>query len=67
MKFKTNINCNNCVAKVQNTLDSLVGAGNWQVDINNPKKILDVKNLEVAAQDVTNKLKRIGFSAEEVA
>jgi copper chaperone CopZ len=66
MKFKTNINCNNCVAKVQTTLDGLVGAGNWQVDINNPEKILDVKNLEVAAQDVTNKLKRIGFSAEEV-
>ncbi|MBK9936435.1 MAG: heavy-metal-associated domain-containing protein [Cytophagaceae bacterium] len=66
MKFKTNINCNNCVAKVQTTLDGLVGAGNWQVDINNPEKILDIKNLEVAAQDVTNKLKRIGFSAEEV-
>ncbi|MCA0362575.1 MAG: heavy-metal-associated domain-containing protein [Bacteroidetes bacterium] len=66
MKFKTNINCNNCVAKVQTTLDGLVGAGNWQVDINNPEKILDVKNLEIAAQDVTNKLKRIGFSAEEL-
>lgn len=66
MKFKTNINCNNCVAKVQTTLDGLVGAGNWQVDINNPEKILDIKNLEVAAQDVTNKLKRIGFSAEDV-
>ncbi|MBK6979795.1 MAG: hypothetical protein IPH28_24110 [Cytophagaceae bacterium] len=66
MKFKTNINCNNCVAKVQTTLDGLVGAGNWQVDTNNPEKILDIKNLEVAAQDVTNKLKRIGFSAEEV-
>ncbi len=66
MKFKTNINCNNCVAKVQTTLDGLAGAGNWQVDTNNPEKILDIKNLEVAAQDVTNKLKRIGFSAEEV-
>mgnify|MGYP001172799337 CR=1 FL=1 len=67
MKFKTNINCNNCVAKVQTTLDGLVGAGNWQVDINNPEKILDVKNLEIASHDVTNRLKRIGFSAEEVA
>lgn len=66
MKFKTNINCNNCVAKVQTTLDGLVGAGNWQVDTNNPEKILDIKNLEVAAQDVTTKLKRIGFSAEVV-
>lgn len=66
MKFKTNINCNNCVATVQTTLDGLVGAGNWQVDTQNPQKILEIQNLQVAAQEVTNKLKRIGFSAVEV-
>lgn len=66
MKFKTNINCNNCIAKVQTTLDGLVGAGNWQVDTNSPEKWMIVSNNEITASDVSNKLKRIGFSAEEV-
>lgn len=66
MKFKTNINCNNCIAKVQTTLDGLLGAGNWQVDTNNPEKILEVSNQEISPSEVSNKLKRIGFSAEVV-
>ncbi len=66
MKFKSNINCQNCVAKVKNTLDGLVGENAWKVDTDNPAKILEVTNLEISAQDVVNKLKRVGFTAEEI-
>ena len=66
MKFKSNINCQNCVAKVKNTLDGLVGVNAWKVDTDNPAKILEVTNLEISAQDVVNKLKRVGFTAEEI-
>ena len=66
MKFKSNINCQNCVAKVKNTLDGLVGENAWKVDTDNPAKILEVTNLEISAQDVVNKLKRIGFAVEEI-
>ncbi|MCP9755063.1 hypothetical protein EGI26_07840 [Lacihabitans sp. CCS-44] len=64
MKFKSNINCQNCVAKVKNTLDTLVGTDAWKVDTENPDKILDISSTNASAVEVVNKLKRIGFSAE---
>ena len=66
MKFKSNINCQNCVAKVKNTLDTLLGAGAWKVYTDDPAKILEVSNASVSQSEVINKLKRIGFMAEEV-
>jgi copper chaperone CopZ len=66
MKFKSNINCQNCVAKVKNTLDGLVGENAWKVDTENPAKILEVSNNAIAPSEVVNKLKRIGFIAEEI-
>lgn len=64
MKFKSNINCQNCVAKVKNTLDTLVGAEAWNVDTENASKILEISNPEASPAEVVNKLKRIGFTAE---
>lgn len=66
MKFKSNINCQNCVSKVKNTLDTLVGAEAWNVDTENPSKILSISNSQVAASEIINKLKRIGFAVEEI-
>jgi copper chaperone len=66
MKFKSNINCQNCVAKVKNTLDGLVGENSWKVDTDNPAKILEVSNNDITPSEIVNKLKRIGFIAEEI-
>jgi copper chaperone len=66
MKFKSNINCQNCVSKVKNSLDTLVGVDSWKVDTENSDKILEINNPKVAASEVINKLKRIGFVAEEL-
>ncbi|MCP9746899.1 heavy-metal-associated domain-containing protein [Lacihabitans sp. CS3-21] len=66
MKFKSNINCQNCVAKVKNTLDGLVGENAWKVDTDNPAKILEVSNNDITPSEIVNKLKRIGFIAEEI-
>lgn len=66
MKFKSNINCQNCVAKVKNTLDGLVGVNAWKVDTENPAKILEVSNNDITPSEIVNKLKRIGFIAEEI-
>jgi len=46
LSFKTNINCNNCVAKVKPFLNQLENIENWQVDINNADKILSVSGEE---------------------
>ena len=66
MKFKSNINCQNCVAKEKNTLYGLVGENAWKVDTDNPAKILEVSNNTIAPSEIVNKLKRIGFTAEEI-
>jgi hypothetical protein len=42
-----------------------VGADGWKVDTDNPAKILEISNTSVSSSEVINKLKRIGFTAEE--
>lgn len=66
LKFKTNINCSGCVAKVTNQLNETVGEGNWNVDTNNPDKPLTVTNTDKTADQVSTAIKKIGFKAEVV-
>ena len=42
-QFKTTINCSGCIAKVTPHLDANTGIKHWDVDINNPEKILSVE------------------------
>lgn len=65
-KFKTNINCSGCVAKVTPALNQLEGVLNWEVDTNNPSKILKVEAEEgVPAQAVKEVVRGVGFTIEE--
>ena len=66
LKFKTNINCSGCVAKVTNQLNETVGEGNWSVDTNNPGKPLTVINTDKTADQVSAAIKKVGFKAEVV-
>jgi len=66
LKFKTNINCSGCVAKVTNQLNETVGEGNWSVDTNNPDKPLTVTNSDTTAEQVSAAIKKVGFNAEVV-
>jgi hypothetical protein len=42
-KFKTNIKCDGCIAKVTPALNETVGQGNWNVDLQNPNKVLTIQ------------------------
>lgn len=67
LKFKTNINCSGCVAKITPVLDTLEGVKNWQVDTASEEKQLTVKaDFGLTAQQVIQLLKKIGFVAEQV-
>ena len=64
-KFKTNINCNGCIAAVTPKLEEVAEINSWQVDIDNPDKILSV---ELAIDDpevIENAVKSAGFSIEK--
>ena len=62
LKFKTNINCGGCIAKVTPNLDKTVGKGNWHVDTANAEKILTVETNTLSETDVENAVKDAGFN-----
>ncbi|MDQ3291692.1 MAG: cation transporter [Bacteroidota bacterium] len=65
LKFKTNINCSNCVASAKPFLDSLPDNTTWNVDTANPEKILTVQGDKISATEVVEKVRQAGFKIEE--
>lgn len=63
-KFKTNIMCGSCIAKVTSVLNETFGENNWEVDINDPKKILTVSADLVDENKMKKSLERVGYRAE---
>ncbi len=66
LRFKTNINCTKCLAKVTPFLDRKEGIQSWKVDIDNPDKILTVETDQLEREDILKTIKRTGFDAEPV-
>lgn len=60
-QFKTNLNCSNCVSKVQNELDNAPSIQEWSVDTDNPEKILTVTADENAQETIETIVKSKGF------
>jgi copper chaperone len=65
LKFKTNIKCSGCVAKVTPHLDGSVGENNWQVDVNDQQKILTILTAADEAK-VKEAVEHAGFKAEKI-
>ncbi len=66
LKFKTNINCGNCINSVTPFLNQELDIEHWEVDIDNPDKILSVRG-EVSNQQIISIIKEAGFRAEALA
>jgi copper chaperone len=66
LKFKTNIKCAGCVAKVTPQLDEYAGENAWEVDVNTPEKVLTVYNEGITAETIVSAVKAAGFSAEQI-
>ena len=67
LKFKTNINCGGCVAKVTTPLNGIEGISYWEVDTSNKDKILTVEVDEVQAAEIINIVEDIGFDIEIIS
>jgi copper chaperone CopZ len=63
-KFKTNINCGGCVAKVAQNLNSAEGICHWDVDTENSDKILTVHSNGISKNDIVEAVKDKGFRIE---
>lgn len=68
LKFKTTIKCSGCVAQVTPFLNNAVGENNWEVDVQNPDKILTITSGEKLEKNaIIETVKEAGFKAELVA
>ncbi len=65
LHFKTNINCNGCLAKVTPFLEGEKGIAQWQVDLQSDERILTV-DTAMDAEEVIKTLQRSGFTAESM-
>lgn len=66
LNFKTNINCGNCIQSVTPFLNQNIDIEHWEVDTDNPDKILTVEG-EVEAEAIEEILKEAGFEAKVLA
>ncbi|MBK7408490.1 MAG: heavy-metal-associated domain-containing protein [Saprospirales bacterium] len=66
LKFKTNINCNNCIRSVSGFLNDIKEIEKWEVDITNPEKILTVDGEKVTVEMVMEAVEEAGFDIEKV-
>jgi copper chaperone len=64
-KFKTNINCGNCVAKVKPYMDQQANIRHWEVDTQTADKILTVEGTDISPLDIESLVKEAGFVIKE--
>ncbi len=65
IKFKTNIKCEACVAKVKPHLDATEDIENWEVDLKDPERTLTVTLKSNATDNVLKALEKAGYQASE--
>lgn len=63
LKFKTNINCGNCLAKVTPKLNEQSGIQSWSVDLEDPERTLTVETVDLEAEDIKKAVLKAGFLA----
>lgn len=66
IRFKTNMMCDGCVAKVGPQLDKLENLEHWSVDLKSPDKVLTVKTDEQMAKDILEAVRKTGYVIEEL-
>jgi copper chaperone len=67
LKFKTNIKCGGCIAAVTPHLNTLPEIKKWEVDTQNPDKILTVEgDGALNEKSIINTLEKAGYKADRI-
>ena len=61
LKFKTNIQCSNCLAKVTPKLNEQSGINSWHVDLQDPDRTLTVETDVLEPEDIKKAVLKAGF------
>lgn len=65
IKFKTNLKCSGCVERVTPFLNEAVGEKKWEVDLNDPARVVTVAG-DSDETRVKEALKKAGYKAEKI-
>lgn len=66
LKFKTNVKCKNCVAKISPFLDESEKISEWNVDLESPDRVLTVTGNGISEEYIKNTLLKAGYKAEKL-
>lgn len=64
LRFKTNIKCGGCVAKITPVLNEAEGICHWEVDTTHKDKILTVLSDGITEQKIIQKVQEAGYKIE---
>lgn len=65
LKFKTNIKCDGCIAKVSPVLNADSSIEKWEVDLLHPDKILTVSGERISGNLIKSALEKAGYIVEQ--
>ncbi len=65
LKFKTNINCGNCIRSVSGFLNEIENIS-WEVDTTTPDKILTVEGENLNKKEIVDAVENAGFDINEL-
>lgn len=66
MRFKTNMMCDGCIAKVGPHLDNLEELENWSVDLSSPDKVLTISSDKLQSENILETVRSTGYKIEEL-
>ena len=61
LKFKSNINCGSCIAKVASVLDQEKKIESWNIDTSDPGKILTISTSELSTKEIVALINKTGY------
>lgn len=67
LRFKTNINCGNCLRAVTGFLNEVPQLESWAVDTDHPDKILTAKGKQLNEQAIVAAVEDAGFDITQLA
>ena len=61
LRFKTNLKCGGCIKAITPGLESMNSIDSWNVDLENPDKILEVSAPQDISEQIIESVKKAGY------
>ncbi len=66
LKFATNISSNEAVEKIKTQLNESDGIVEWNIDLNDPGKILTIRTVNLSSEKISRIISSAGFKNQEI-